>query len=81
MTVSIPNLKLAKNKSGSRKTITITITMDELHTYEMDHPRELVAKKFADRGYVVINYPELRYFNRPTKFIVEGTTGLSLMSK
>lgn len=78
----------AIKKQVTSKDIKIRITCKELIDARdsrgdkcIEHPRELVAEKFLEAGFVVTNFLELKYFNKPWGFIVEGNTLNSIMPK
>lgn len=74
-------------KPTTRRTIRIRITHKELIDARdlrdpgIEHPRELVAEKFYEQGFVVADFAALLYFNKPWGWYVEGDTLKSLIRK
>lgn len=65
-------------------TVTVQITLEEVWAAKesgMKHYRELVAKKFKEKGFVVVNYTELKYLmHKHVGVAVEGDTNKSILA-
>lgn len=73
--------KADQNKLKRR---TVKVRIEAAHAVEgsnhFDTHREMVAHFFNKKGWLVINYKELKYFYKPDHVIVEGVANVSLLS-
>ena len=77
------NLEAYKQGRYSKKgdTVAVRCTTDEVLNSDFDTQKDMVRYLFFDAGFVVVNFDELKYFNMPWGFRIEGTTNKSLLSR
>ena len=67
--------------------IEVVITVIELVQADVSHPRELVQAKFLEKGFMVTNYENLKYFfsqdpfSKKYYFKVEGNIGEAILKR